>query len=1075
MLASMIFLVAAAAPAGAFAATHRPPPIPDCFKTGSGYGTCEGMIIPGGGSVTEVTVADKKDEFKLTGPAPLQSTKAVACGDLGCVFNHLNWSVYGATVVRGCQVNESTCDVSVAPGSSAWAVVYVRQNNDPKTLWAIWNSGKKKHASLAVKVTPGVASGSISVGDSMAVSVKVTAVNGPVKSIDLGNGLTTSGDAVKIVSKPGGLKGFSLGADSSRSFTYRVTGDKDGKASLSASASGQTSSGQAVNGSDSTTVEVGAKALAIRIVTVPNKVELDVDDKGAVAPGEVTTKVVITNNSAAKIDGVQLLALSPEPVDPTQQLDQLAFPRGTFPDKIGTLGPKATETRTYTLKVTGDGKYQLRALALYADSSAKGGNGRATSTGGNFESVVPLLFYKASRDSDNVTEQGSAAIVKGGSTWYVSGELKNESSYQNLCVFPMAPSLIGNASATGPTNIADGSVRMIGGPFAGTLAPGKRVSLQMFVDTSPAGSTDGKVALEPVAVKIKPGTKCERSVVEGLPRLGEKEKSIVPHSTEFEVHVDTSVPLAEKHSTDVINIAGGVVKSVFVDTFEQMLALVALSHEANSTVELYNKEIHFYPLALATAATMKAAQLLYTAGDVYAAYWRTASEQEKDSLYYRVGNVVANVTGDFLGNSKQAVQEAAQPFMADLEQAYAHGDDARVYQLWGELGGHVLQQALTMVFMEALGAQIVKTAPELEAIAVKAGEDWEASAAVTGVETGTLAPDAALETVPAGTHLKPPDLPLWGQDVTADAEFASIAKKCDCLIGVRGRSPGSIQKLERGSVWKHENLKPKNVNDIDVDFLGFRQADMSEVRFRTYTPEQEAAIRQKIEGANLTADEKTAVLDRFETRLGEKQYVQRIEGFSKRGQIDVGFNYRDNGVNRSSTSALRKFDLGSAAIPEENGIPAGGTYFTPYQENPQAAKLVKNGGKLPDDCIAKLLSVLCTVTGDMDGVYVTRLDGSAIPPSEMVKIYGWLQEAGWQHPETLTWIDNEGQFFFGAKAKILKGLEQGGGEAMIEYAPDGVRRATYLDLSQSSLLSRTDFRVRIVGGYTEYAGVAPIK
>jgi hypothetical protein len=90
----------------------------------------------------------------------------------------------------------------------------------------------------------------------------------------------------------------------------------------------------------------------------------------------------------------------------------------------------------------------------------------------------------------------------------------------------------------------------------------------------------------------------------------------------------------------------------------------------------------------------------------------------------------------------------------------------------------------------------------------------------------------------------------------------------------------------------------------------------------------------------------------------------------------------------------------------------------------------------------------------------------------MEAIYAKLQEAGWQHPETLTWINNQGEFLFGKKTEILQGLEQGSGEAMIEFAPDGVRRATYLDLSQSSLLAPNEFRLRVVGGYTSTVTLA---
>jgi len=92
------------------------------------------------GTVVLFTHPDKKGIFKLSGPAPLQTKLAVACGDAGCVYNHLDWSVSG-TVVSGCQANTTVCDVRVAPAPS-WTPVFVRQNNNPALLYLLWNSGK---------------------------------------------------------------------------------------------------------------------------------------------------------------------------------------------------------------------------------------------------------------------------------------------------------------------------------------------------------------------------------------------------------------------------------------------------------------------------------------------------------------------------------------------------------------------------------------------------------------------------------------------------------------------------------------------------------------------------------------------------------------------------------------------------------------------------------------------------------------------------------------------------------------------------------------------------------------------
>ena len=59
-------------------------------------------------------------------------------------------------------------------------------------------------------------------------------------------------------------------------------------------------------------------------------------------------------------------------------------------------------------------------------------------------------------------------------------------------------------------------------------------------------------------------------------------------------------------------------------------------------------------------------------------------------------------------------------------------------------------------------------------------------------------------------------------------------------------------------------------------------------------------------------------------------------------------------------------------------------------------------------------------------------------------------------------------FWFDDKAKILKGLEIGG-EPMVEFGPDGIPRATYIDLAKSKQLTKGifDWYVDVIGGYTQ--------
>ena len=115
--------------------TPKPPPVPTYWYTGS-----EDMNIPGGGTVELFTHPDKNGVFRLTGPAALQTSKSVACGEEACVYNHLDWSVMGGVVVSGCGANTTSCDVKVGPRGSTWAGVINRQNNEAPLIFLLWNS-----------------------------------------------------------------------------------------------------------------------------------------------------------------------------------------------------------------------------------------------------------------------------------------------------------------------------------------------------------------------------------------------------------------------------------------------------------------------------------------------------------------------------------------------------------------------------------------------------------------------------------------------------------------------------------------------------------------------------------------------------------------------------------------------------------------------------------------------------------------------------------------------------------------------------------------------------------------------
>ena len=280
--------------------------------------------------------------------------------------------------------------------------------------------------------------------------------------------------------------------------------------------------------------------------------------------------------------------------------------------------------------------------------------------------------------------------------------------------------------------------------------------------------------------------------------------------------------------------------------------------------------------------------------------------------------------------------------------------------------------------------------------------------------------------MPAGRLLNLAEMKaLWGAAKSDVKAFIKIAKEEGVIIGIRGRAPVSVKNLERGAVWKHENLKPKNVSDIDVKWFDFDKGDKGLVAMRSYTKKAKDRILERIKNARLSATERAELLKRADTRFTEvDDYLAKINKFDEKGQIDVGFNYAENGLDEATDSRWRNFALDRDSVGD-------GVYYRPFQE-----RLDLGGGKLPKWCkkFGGKLGVLCRVTGDMDGVYLAGADGRSLSKERVLKVYRRLAEAGWQHPETFTWVDQmTGAFWFKSKEKILRGPGEGRRE------DDGVR------------------------------------
>jgi hypothetical protein len=885
-------------------------------------------------------------------------------------------------------------------------------------------------SALSVAISPTVPPGGLPVGASLSVPITVAASGGSVSDISLGSGLTVGpSGTVKVTGVRAGASGFSLAQNQSRTFVYTIAGVKPGTAVLNATASGKGADGSVISQSATKSFPVVQKALRITMATQPGKVTLKADNAGKLAAKTVTVRLKATNTSKGRLTNVQLLSLSPVPADRTQQLDKLAFDRKLFPVKFGNIEGGANKVKTFKLKVTGDGTYVIDALALFNDPSQAGGNGRAFAEGGKFTVEAPLLYFTASNRHNFVVD---------GASWYVTGHVKNLSSFQTLCLLPLYPKFDANAGGLGPHDIRSAPTSEPAPPLAGPVKPGETIAFLMRVDTEVDGPTRSMVTLEPHAVKGNPGDACRMVAADKRPKLKGAQVKLAKDSTQFQVRVD-------KYRD---KLGGGPGALEFFGAYAQS-AYTVLGHLYESGLSLaraYNS-VHKVVAALHHGSSVVLAQL-YKAAAFASWFYLKSTEDERRQFFDQVKADFAAKTGQVWDGLQTSIQQSVGTWLQKVSDAYISGD-------W---------QALFHVLGEGAGTGLTETAIQMA--------EWELAIGAVR-QTGTVARTinryriqsgilTALRAVPAGRILTFAEMQrLWGLALEDYQAFRRIAEEEGVLIGVRSRAPISVQNLEDGAVWKHEELKPKNVSDIDIDYLGFDRGDKGLVAFRTYTPAEEQAIRSKIANARLGKTERAAIVSRFETRLGEKEYVPKIEALAHKEQINVGFNYADNGIDLESTSNIRSFAL------DRSEIKGGGTYFRPLQENPKYGLLANGTEKLPKWCQRLLEKVLCRVSGDMDGVYLTGVDGRQLSAAKRIAVYKRLMEVGWQHPETLTWI-KEGLFDFKSKSKILKGLELGG-EPMMEFAPDGKVRATYLKLKNSNLNTISDYFVAVLGGYTSFA------
>ena len=932
-------------------------------------------------------------------------------------------------------------------------------------------------ASLGVEVS---APANVPAGRVVDVTAKVTAKNGSVGSISLGKGLVTSNDDAVVTVSPAGLSGFSLAKNASRSFTFKVKGVKDGISTLSVAAAGKAGSKE-VSASGHTELKVvPSGSVAITFEAVPKKIELELGKDGNVLPGKETVKVVVTNNSEETVTNVRLETLGAEPVDPTQQLDPIRFPKNTIPVRFqGAFAPRSQASRTFTLEVTGDGEYRFRSLALYDDPSRPGGNGRAVGVGGEFEAVAPLLSFTADLHRDNITQRNGADWVKGGDSWYVGGRIKNLSTHQSLCLAPIFAQEDGNAVSAGLQDVSLNNANVEEPPLAGLIKPGQSFPLGMLVRTSSTGATRSTVDVTVKAFKAQSGASCQvqldGSLVGAGAALTPDQMEIQKDSTSYVVHVDVSVNPDPVTRSGYVNFFGGFAKGSFEFYSGIAQSLGAVAKWASSNPATYFKLVRASSGDPAAAADLlsRNSEHMMALTSLIVHYLETVVPTTGDNPFQIAAQTWQHAGNDAYARIGKASAEWSKHWTDELEHDYANGSAEDIWRDYAGIAGEgvgQLQAVALQLFVEKLFAGMATTkASQLEAAA---GKVTDAEKVVTTSKGGAVV---------AGRVLSAADEEQgWGITEAIAKKLRDIAQKYDVLIGARSRQTISIELERLGAVLKNSNFHQKTVSAIDRDWLQMtvRQGLLG---FRGFTEDGIAYARELIEtSTELDATQKLEALKRLDGRIAENgsdfHHIEELVNWEHRacstcptqkGWVNAGFNASDSGAaaGRTSTSRWRRFTVKETPIKADGKIL--GTQYVPYEESPNLAHLAKDpAAALPELCIRDLGTVLCPITGDIDLVYIVNKYGGSLTPEQMYKVFKALDDAGFAHTDLVTWVEQlTNNYYFPGKSGQLSGL-LAGAESTIQYAPDGIDRATYLaPLDQSIAIGPNNFQLSIEAGY----------
>ena len=441
-----------------------------------------------------------------------------------------------------------------------------------------------------------------------------------------------------------------------------------------------------------------------------------------------------------------------------------------------------------------------------------------------------------------------------------------------------------------------------------------------------------------------------------------------------------------------------------------------------------------------------------------AIYWGALSEAQRQQYVQEI-TIDLVATNEAWREFTNPINSAVFAYLNTYETAVARGDLLEVARIRGQAVGAGLPEGLSLFLPELVlnklarglswGSRVAGGIRDTTvARAISLGEQLHESGFVLRASKSIQGVKVGADLLARNSRVLLRNFGMAQRDVDA---LRFWAKRNNLLIAVRQRSALTLHWLsEYRAVLKPELVKIKNVDSIDTKYLGYLNVDEGSVVFRE--PLDRSLVQAKIRSA--PPELRQAIAKRYGVRVKEwKKYEKQYKRWDGSLQ-NLGFDRQAQGINAPTVSRTRRFELGKSV-----DVHGGDEYYR-----------IKIGDEH---------GVARRVTGDIDVVAITNLDGTVPSAAVRSKMYEELQAAiGMEHGETLSWLLN-GEMLSSTQAGLLAD-HLPGRELLAVFGPDGGCRAAYFDPRLTIFNRQTGVAAAtFIGAYTtplervtRYAGVS---